>query len=283
MISRSDVTIVVFAYNRPDKTRNTLVSLGRALEYLRYRDASSETPQLVVAVDGPKRAPGDVERVHDVVEVARELLPATQIWQSSVNRSLPSHLTQTLDRVFSDSSVAIALCVEDDVELSPAGVSALLYASRQMTHAGFVIGAAPQHRDGSLEHQTLLIDRRAHEVSSSLLKSYIATFSLDGAEREGGYGQRDHDAIARWSGEIARAAGVSDPKGTSQDRIRELAWKREGVRLVGLPMRLVKHRGYWGQHNTPWYALRTGQLFQRLDRRPWELIEEEIRAALQQT
>lgn len=76
---------------------------------------------------------------------------------------------------------------------------------------------------------------------------------------------------------------MSDPKGTSQDRIRELAWKREGVRLVGLPMRLVKHRGYWGQHNTPWYALRTGQLFQRLDRRPWELIEEEIRAALQQT
>jgi len=280
LITRPDVTIVVFAYNRPDKTRNTLLSLHRALDFFRLSEPSQETPQVVVAVDGPKRALGDAERVQEVIAVSRTLMPAAAIWASKINRSLPSHLMQTLDRVFSDESVALALCIEDDVELAPAAITALLYASRLMTRSGFVIGAAPRHRDGSLEHQMLLLDRVAHEKSSTLLKSYIENFSLDGAVREGAYGQRDHHAIATWSGEIARAAGVSVPKGTSQDRIRELSWNREGVRLVGLPTRLVKHRGYWGQHNTPWYALRTGQLFQRLDSRPWKLIAERIEAAL---
>ena len=34
-----------------------------------------------------------------------------------------------------------------------------------------------------------------------------------------------------------------------------------------------------GYSKYPWYALRTGQLWQRLDQRPWPEIEREVRAA----
>ena len=172
------------------------------------------------------------------------------------------------------------ICVEDDVELAPTALAALLAASRMTSAPAHVIGASPTHRDGSLEHQALLVSAEAHHASRALLSDYIQRFHLDGAEREGAYGARDHQGIAAWSAQVAKGFNVSAPQGTSQDRIRELAWRSAGIPLIGLPVRLVTHHGLWGQHNTPWYALRTGQLWQRLDRRPWAEIQQVIRETL---
>ncbi len=276
MIAASEYAVVLFAYNRPEKTRRTLLSLQRAVAFQQSLDPSAQAARVVAAIDGPKSNPKDRALVDEVTGVIRAEMPHAEIRRGLINRSLPAHLTSTLDDLFSTSRTRLLICIEDDVEIAPTLIAAMLHASERLGRDGYVIGAAPAHRDGSLEHQALSLDRVAHMASSDLLKSYIQEFSLDGAQREGAYGTRDHDAIKRWSRGVALRAGVSPPEGTSQDRIRELAWKSNGVQLVGLPMRLVKHRGYWGQHNTPWYALRTGQLFQRLDQRPWVEISREI-------
>lgn len=278
MIAASDYAIVVFAYNRPEKTRDTIQSLQRAIAFQQNLDPSAQLPHVIAAIDGPKSSPTDLALVDEVTGVIQAEMPHATIRRGLTNRSLPAHLTSTLDDVFSTPGTRLLICIEDDVEIAPTLIAAVLHASEQVGREGYVIGAAPAHRDGSLEHQALCLDRVAHKASSDLLKTYIREFSLDGAQREGAYGARDHDAINRWSRAIALRAGVRPPEGTSQDRIRELAWRTSGTRLVGLPMRLVKHRGYWGQHNTPWYALRTGQLFQRLDQRPWVEIAREITA-----
>lgn len=281
MIAASDYAIVVFAYNRPEKTRDTIQSLQRAIAFQQNLDPSAQLPHVIAAIDGPKSSPTDLALVDEVTGVIQAEMPHATIRRGLTNRSLPAHLTSTLDDVFSTPGTRLLICIEDDVEIAPTLIAAVLHASEQVGREGYVIGAAPAHRDGSLEHQALCLDRVAHKASSDLLKTYIREFSLDGAQREGAYGARDHDAINRWSRAIALRAGVRPPEGTSQDRIRELAWRTSGTQLVGLPMRLVKHRGYWGQHNTPWYALRTGQLFQRLDQRPWVEIAREITALLE--
>lgn len=274
-----DVAIVLFAYNRPDKVRQTLASLRGALSTLVSSAPSTANMPIVVALDGPRSNDPDRRAVRNVELVVRAQLPTAEIERQTMNRGLPALLLETLDSLFGRREIRRAICVEDDVQLSETSLLALLRASESLGDEAHVIGAAPLHADGSVEHQTLLLNAAAHEACRSFLAGYIDRFSLDGAQHEGAYGSRDHEAIKEWSAQVAARAKVPVPGGTSQDRMRELAWKIAGVRLCGLPVRVVRHRGFWGQHNTPWYALRTGQLWQRLDRRPWPEIEREVREA----
>ena len=276
----SDAAIVLFAYNRPAALRRTIRSLHVALETLAATSPSDARAPLVIAIDGPRSGAESQQTAAEVERISRAELPSAEIRVQQRNRGLPAHLIQTLDEVFSRKGISRVICVEDDVDLAPAALAALLAASRMTSSPGHVIGASPTHRDGSLEHQALLVSAEAHRASRALLSDYIERFHLDGAEREGAYGARDHQGIAAWSAQFARDANVDAPQGTSQDRIRELAWRSAGIPLIGLPVRLVTHHGLWGQHNTPWYALRTGQLWQRLDRRPWAEIQQAIRETL---
>ena len=273
-----DTALVLFTYNRPAAFAHTLTSIFTSLEVL-----SRELPEyggvpILISLDGPRPTPESRSLVDEVEQIARTRLPGAKIRREPVNRGLPSVLLATLNELFDAPGITRALCIEDDVELSPTALLALLTLSSSLRRGGaaergHVIGAAPLHADGSVEHQALLVDAQAHRATRELLEEYIKKFSLDGAARDGAYGLRDHDAITRWSRTLAQGSGLPAPLGTSQDRMRELAWKRAGVLLTGTPVRLVKHRGLWGQHNTPWYALRTGQLFQRLNREPWERLK----------
>lgn len=274
-----DVAIVLFAYNRPEKLRQTLTSLRVAIGALASTVPAAADIPIIVALDGPRSRDVDRRAVHEVELVARANIPTAEIHRESVNRGLPRLLLTTLGSLFESRSIQRAICIEDDVQLSQTALLALLHASDFIGEEGHVIGAAPLHADGSVEHQALLLNAAAHSACENFLAGYIERFSLDGEQHEGAYGARDHAAIRTWSEQIARQAGLPAPGGTSQDRMRELAWKIAKVRLEGLPMRAVRHRGLWGQHNTPWYALRTGQLWQRLDQRPWLEIEREVRAA----
>ena len=273
-----DTALVLFAYNRPTALAHTLTSIAASLEVLSREMPEHRGAHTVVSLDGPRPTAESRILVDAVEQMARTRLPGATIRREPVNRGLPSVLLATLNELFDAPGITRALCIEDDVELSPTALLALLTLSSTLrsggaAEKGHVIGAAPMHADGSVEHQALLIDVHAHRASQTLLEEYVARFNLDGATRDGAYGLRDHTAIARWSRSLAVEAGIPAPRGTSQDRMRELAWRRAGVRLAGVPVRLVKHRGLWGQHNTPWYALRTGQLFQRLNREPWERLK----------
>jgi hypothetical protein len=276
----SDVAIVLFAYNRPAALRRTVRSLHVALGTLAATTPNDARAPLVIAIDGPRSGTESQRTAAEVEQISRSELPNAEIRVQQRNRGLPAHLIETLDEVFSRKGISRVICVEDDVELAPTALAALLAASRMISAPAHVIGASPTHRDGSLEHQALLVSAEAHRASRALLSDYIERFHLDGAEREGAYGARDHQGIAAWSAQVAKGFNVSAPQGTSQDRIRELAWRSAGIPLIGLPVRLVTHHGLWGQHNTPWYALRTGQLWQRLDRRPWAEIQQAIRETL---
>ena len=274
-----DVAIVLFAYNRPEKLRQTLTSLRASIgRLISIAPAAADIP-IIVALDGPRSREVDRRAVHEVELIARANLPTAEIHRERVNRGLPSLLLKTLSSLFERRSIQRAICIEDDVQLSQTALLSLLHASELIGEEGHVVGAAPLHADGSVEHQALLLNAAAHSACENFLAGYIERFSLDGEEHEGAFGARDHAAIRAWSDKIARQAGLTAPGGTSQDRMRELAWKIAKVRLEGLPIRAVRHRGLWGQHNTPWYALRTGQLWQRLDQRPWPEIEREVRAA----
>jgi len=277
LTDQSGFSIVLFAYNRPAALQRTARSLRIALDELSKHAEFSGPLRLLVAIDGPRSNDRDREAVRRVEEIAKRALPEAEVVVQKRNRSLPAHLVTTLDALFLGGATQRVICLEDDIEMSSTVLLALLTASVPFGGSAHVIGAAPQHRDGSLEHQALLLNAASWTAARPLLINYINHFNLDGAVHEGAYGSRDHAAISAWSAEIAATAGLPAPGGTSQDRMRELAWRTAGVPLVGIPMRLVKHRGYWGQHNTPWYALRTGQLWQRLDRRPWT----KIKAALQ--
>lgn len=270
--------IVLFAYDRPDALSRTLDSLEAARDtWLKERSAEQNLP-LIVSLDGPRATPESRRRVSDVHAMVKQRLPDAEIRTEAVNRGLPTILMETLTPLFSAAQYHRAICIEDDVELAPTALLALESLSDALgahgeTERGHVVGAAPMHRDGSVEHQALLIDATAHHASLPFVREYIDRFQLDGATRDGAYGDRDHVAITEWSAAVAQHDGLAAPQGTSQDRMRELAWRRAGVTLLGTPMRLVRHRGLWGQHNTPWYALRTGQLFQRVDRSSWRSIE----------
>ena len=276
----SDAAIVLFAYNRPAALRRTIRSLHVALETLAATTPNDKRAPLVIAIDGPRSGTELQRTAAEVEQISRTELPNAEIRVQQRNRGLPAHLIETLDEIFSRNGISRVICVEDDVELAPTALAALLAASRMTSAPAHVIGASPTHRDGSLEHQALLVSAEAHHASRALLSDYIERFHLDGAEREGAYGARDHQAITTWGAQVAAGFNVGAPQGTSQDRIRELAWRSSGVPLIGLPIRLVTHHGLWGQHNTPWYALRTGQLWQRLDRRPWAEIQQVIRETL---
>ena len=276
----SDAAIVLFAYNRPAALRRTIRSLHVALETLAATTPNDKRAPLVIAIDGPRSGTELQRTAAEVEQISRTELPNAEIRVQQRNRGLPAHLIETLDEIFSRNGISRVICVEDDVELAPTALAALLAASRMTSAPAHVIGASPTHRDGSLEHQALLVSAEAHHASRALLSDYIQRFHLDGAEREGAYGARDHQAITTWGAQVAAGFNVGAPQGTSQDRIRELAWRSAGVPLIGLPVRLVTHHGLWGQHNTPWYALRTGQLWQRLDRRPWAEIQQVIRETL---
>ena len=269
----SDCAIVLFAYNRPAPLRATIRSLRVALQSLHAVFPMHAQAPLVVAIDGPRRGLQASEVCDHIQQICHVELPNAKIKVQAINRGLPAHLIQTLDEVFSNGEISRAICIEDDIELSKTALTALVAASNRLTSVpSHVLGASPLQRDGSLEHQALLLSAGAHFASRMLLSDYVKRFGLDGTREEGAYGSRDHAAIAKWSSMLAQRANIGVPRGTSQDRIRELAWRLAGTQLYGLPVRLARHRGLWGQHNTPWYALRTGQLFQRLDRRPWEII-----------
>ena len=275
--------IVHFAFDRPEALERTIASLHVAREEWRRERGVSEDLPLTVSLDGPRVTPESRARVAAVHALVKRRLPEAYIHAEAKNRGLPTLLLNTLDPLFSERGFQRAICIEDDVEVSPTVLLALETISnaigdQQGREAGHVVGAAPAHRDGSLEHQALLLDRGAHQAAAAMLRDYIARFELDGEARDGAYGARDHAAITAWSAELAALERLPAPAGTSQDRMRELAWRRAGVLMRGTPMRLVRHRGLWGQHNTPWYALRTGQLFQRLDRRPWGLIKPRLLA-----
>ena len=279
--------VLLIAYNRPAALRGTLLSLHRALAALTANHLDAERPSegtpIFVALDGTRSSATDQAATREVARLVTEHLPHALVIAQSTNRGLPALLVNTLDRIFGEHEIEELICVEDDVELSATALLALFAAAshiRPKSGASFVIGGAPLHGDGSLEHQLLLITRSAWATARALLVDYIARFSLDGAKAEGAYGNRDHASITAWSSALAAEHRLAPPRGTSQDRMRELAWRISGVPLIGLPIRVVRHRGLWGQHNTPWHALRTGQLFQRLDRRPWSSVSTKIRDSL---
>lgn len=273
--------IVLFAYDRPDALSRTIDSLNAAREtWKRERGGTSHLP-LTVSLDGPRQTEESRRRIREVREMITRRLPDASVHVQPMNRGLPTIILETLTPLFATPGVRRAICIEDDVEFAPTLFLALETLAESLERdapsgRGHVIGAAPKHRDGSVEHQALLIDSVAHRATVPLLREYIDRFQLDGAAHDGAYGRRDHGAIAAWATALAVSEGLPAPTGTSQDRMRELAWRRAGVSMLGTPMRLVRHRGLWGQHNTPWYALRTGQLFQRVDQRPWSLIKERL-------
>jgi hypothetical protein len=277
--------IILIGYNRPAATLRTIRSLDRALSSAMTHNTGAIEPMIRAVIDGPKgvaahgdRAHGDEskhgdesEKVERVAAIIRQGIPHVAITTHARNRGLPTVLLEALDGAFARPEVDRVICVEDDVDLSPVALSALLYASERMP-SPHVIAAAPL-RDGIPPNQCLLLTRDAHLASRPLLERFISTFNLDGA-----YGTRDHAAIRTWSAAIAYEGGVSSSPATSQDAIRTLAWRLEGVSIHALPMRLVAHRGLRGQHNTPLHALRTGAVFERLDRRPWGLLQPRLDA-----
>ena len=260
--------IMLIGYNRPAETGRTAQSLAAALRATSSHQSAALESMVRAVLDGPKSGEaqrGDAARVEQVATTIRSGLPHVAITRHTRNRGLPSVILEGLDDAFSNAGVDRVICVEDDVDLSPTALSALLYTSERLAEP-HVIAAAPL-RDGIPPNQCMLLTREAHRASRPLIEAFIARFHLDGA-----YGNRDHDAIREWLAALAASRGVAAPKATSQDAVRDLAWRLEGVAIHTLPMRLVAHRGLRGQHNTPLHAIRTGGAFERLDRSPWELL-----------
>jgi hypothetical protein len=276
----SQTAVVVFAYNRPTHLKHTLRSLQRSFKLARDLFPRSLRPEVFIAIDGPKGSARERQLNQEVADVALEYFPNASLIRQTQNRGLPVHLLESLDWIFDRSPAEQLICVEDDVDLAETAVAALLVKAGGYRNAPHVISASPVHADGSLEHQMLILNMEAHSNSRPLLKEYISTFSLDGALRVGAYGNRSHREIELWLRAASNPTGLVFSNGTSQDRIRERAWRLSGTHMAGLPFRLVKHRGWWGQHNTPWYALRTGQMFQRLDKRPWAQLAQDLRVEM---
>lgn len=274
-----DVAIIVMAFNRPKHLARTLASISMALEHLAALLATKIRIPVVVSIDGPASGLQGTANHDEVRRVTHESRIATLVRTEHSARGLPSHLLDAYDFVLRETGARRLICVEDDVELSPFAIAGLLFASDNSQESEHVISASPRHADGSLEHQLLLVTTGAHRASVPLLSEYIQRFSLDGAKFPNGYGVRDHNAINRWMQSLGAARHPYAAIGTSQDRLREQAWMRAGIALSGLPLRLMRHRGLWGQHNTPWFALKTGQIFQRLDSRSWVEISREIQLA----
>ncbi|MFM8445171.1 MAG: hypothetical protein ACKN9W_17760 [Methylococcus sp.] len=271
----ADLAILILGYNRPTAMEKILLGFKRALISTNAEGMDLGGTPIHVALDGPKvdetkkggmPLSGDAEATRSVLETVEKHLPEALVLQEPRNRGLPVVILSALNRVFADARIGRVICIEDDVELAPTALTALLVTSNQLPRP-HVIAAAPL-RDGIPPNQCLLLTREAHEISRPLLRDYIVTFHLDAH-----YGQRDYAAIRAWAAELAARATLDNPStATSQDAIRLLAWRINGIPVHALPFRLVAHRGLRGQHNTPLHALRTGILFEQLDRRSWSTL-----------
>jgi hypothetical protein len=277
MIARAnptlDLAILILGYNRPLAMEKILLGFKRAILSAEAEGLELGGTPVHVALDGPKvdhatgmPLPDDAEASARVREHVESHLPEALVAQEPHNRGLPVVILAALNRVFADTRIGRVICIEDDVELAPSALTALLVTSNHLPRP-HVIAAAPL-RDGIPPNQCLLLTREAHEISRPLLRHYIDTFHLDAH-----YGKRDHAAIRAWAAGLAARATLDNlSTATSQDAIRLLAWRINGIPVHALPFRLVAHRGLRGQHNTPLHALRTGILFEQLDRRPWSAL-----------
>lgn len=271
----ADLAILILGYNRPSAMEKILLGFNRAILSAEVEGLDLGGTPIHVALDGPKvdetkkgriHLLGDAEATRSVREHVGRHLPEALVMQEPHNRGLPVVILSALNRVFADARIGRVICIEDDVELAPTALTALLVTSNQLPRP-HVIAAAPL-RDGIPPNQCLLLTREAHEISRPLLRDYIDTFHLDAH-----YGQRDHASIRSWATALAAQAELDNPPlATSQDAIRLLAWRINAIPVHALPFRLVAHRGLRGQHNTPLHALRTGILFEQLDRRPWSAL-----------
>lgn len=279
--STADLAILILGYNRPSAMEKTLLGFKCALMSTNAEGMYLGGTPILVALDGPKvdetkrgRIPisVDAEETRSVREHVERHLPEALVMQEPHNHGLPVVILSALNRVFSDARIGRVICIEDDVDLAPTALTALLVTSNHLPRP-HVIAAAPL-RDGIPPNQCLLLTREAHEISRPLLRDYIDTFHLDAH-----YGQRDHAAIRAWATALATQAALDNPPtATSQDAMRLLAWRINGMPVHALPFRLVAHRGLLGQHNTPLHALRTGNLFEQLDRRPWSSLNAHLLA-----
>lgn len=106
-MAKTTAPIAVFAYNRPDHLRRTLISL-RACE------GFAEAP-ITVFIDGP-RSPGEAKVVDAVQQVAREILGTkSDIRASEANRGLSASITAGVqDRLDCHGRVIV---IEDDLDL----------------------------------------------------------------------------------------------------------------------------------------------------------------------
>lgn len=268
-----DLAILILGYNRPSAMEKILLGFKRAILSAEAEGFELGGTPIHVALDGPKvdhatgmLLPDDAEATRSVRNHVERYVPEALLVQEPHNRGLPVVILSALNRVFADARIGRVICIEDDVELAPTALTALLVTSNHLPRP-HVIAAAPL-REGIPPNQCLLLTREAHEISRPLLRNYIDTFHLDAH-----YGQRDHAAIRAWAAELAARATLDNPStATSQDAIRLLAWRINGIPVHALPFRLVAHRGLRGQHNTPLHALRTGILFEQLDRRSWNTL-----------
>lgn len=271
--STADLAILILGYNRPSAMEKILLGFKRATLLAEEEGLDLGGRPIYVALDGPKFVEtkglplsGDAEVTRSVREHVERHLPEALVMQEPHNRGLPVVILSALNRVFADARIGRVVCIEDDVELAPTALTALLVTSNHLPRP-HVIAAAPL-REGIPPNQCLLLTRDAHEISGPLLRDYIDTFHLDAH-----YGQRNHASIRAWATALAAQAALDNPPmATSQDAIRLLAWRINGIPVHALPFRLVAHRGLRGQHNTPLHALRTGILFEQLDRRPWSAL-----------
>ena len=267
-----DLAILILGYNRPLAMEKILLGFKIAIAAAAAEGLDLGGAPIHVALDGPKvdanglPVADDAKATRRVREHVQTRLPAAHLAQEPHNRGLPVVILDALNRVFADGHIQRVICIEDDVELAPTALQALWLASNLLPQP-HIIAAAPL-RDGIPPNQCLLLTREAHQISRPLLREYIDTFQLDAH-----YGQRDHAAIRGWAAGLAAQAGLQHPPtATSQDAIRLLAWRMNEIAVHALPFRLVAHRGLRGQHNTPLHALRTGILFEQLDRRPWSAL-----------
>ena len=124
-----DTALVLFAYNRPAALAHTISSITASLEMLSHELPEYGGVPILISLDGPRPTPESRRLVDAVEQVARRGLPGARIRREPVNRGLPSVLLATLNELFDTQEITRALCIEDDVELSPTALLTLLTLS----------------------------------------------------------------------------------------------------------------------------------------------------------
>lgn len=248
-VSSNHYPIVIMSFNRPSYLQKVLDSL---------KNQTIKTPEINIHLfqDGAQNkfdgTTIDVEPMNECIKLFKDFFPDGNVHNSFLNLGVALNFDRAENYIFNEVGADCAFFFEDDMELMPNYVEALISLSSYAlsepkvsyiaAYGNHVASLIEQHSNASrlepLEHKWgFSLTRRQWLAQRHLIEPYLDII------RSAEYSKRDHIRIKQYFNSL----GYDSP-GTSQDAAKDIAGLVLGVAKLNTVICLGRYIGETGQH-----------------------------------